>query len=217
MMSDVKSPASGSLARKVLIPALAGGAVGFATAFGIGRLTDGGPLAELSVSATLALVAGALYLVMALGVLAGVLRPGFGARYLNVEDADELRETRAMLVNSCTAMALWGAGLAALALAEPGPVPGAAALTFGLGAFALGGLFAWRCWKASDELMTAVTREANSLTALLAFAVLGGWGALAHVGYLTAPAPLDLLTAFFALGLLATFVVVGRRGMIRAD
>jgi hypothetical protein len=217
MMSDVKSPAQGKLVRKVVIPALAGGAVGFGTAWGVGELIDGGFASGLTLSAEIALVAGALYLVMALGVLIGALRPGFGARYLNVEDADELRETRAMLVNSCIAMALWGGGLAALALAAPGPLAASTALAAGLAGFALGAVFAWRSWQASDELMTSVTREANSLTALFAFALLGGWGALAHAGYLPAPAPLDLLTTFFALGLVATFVVVGRRGMMRLD
>ncbi|MEE4206398.1 MAG: hypothetical protein V2I39_08900 [Erythrobacter sp.] len=217
MKSDAKSPSRPAWVRKMLVPALAGGAVGFGTAWGIGELTDGGFASGLTLSAEIALVAGALYLVMALGVLIGTLRPGFGARYLNVEDADELRETRVMLVNSCIAMAMWGAGLAAFALASPGPLSSVAALAIGMAGMALGSLFAWRSWKASDELMAAVTRDANSLTALLAFAMLGGWGALAHIGYLGSPAPLDLLTSFFALGLLATFIVVGRRGMMRLD
>jgi len=222
MMTDVESPerpgrrGHSAMVRKLLVPALAGGLAGFGTAFAVGRMTDGdGMLSALSVSATLALVAGALYLVMALGVLAGALRPGIGARYLNVEDAEELREMRAMLVNSCIAMGLWGAGLALLALAAPGPVPAPAALAVGLGGIALGGVFAWRSWRASDELMAAVTHDANALTAILAFALLGGWGALAHGGVLRAPAPLDILTTFFVLGLASTFIVVARRGMVR--
>ena len=78
-----------------------------------------------------------------------------------------------------------------------------------------GAFFAWRSWKLSDELMAAITTEANSLTAKLAFALLGGWGMFAHLGYAAGPQPLDLLTGFYVLSVLATFVTVGRRGMMR--
>jgi hypothetical protein len=64
----------------------------------------------------------------------GTASPGLGAKFLNVEDADELREQKKMLVWSGASMLLWGVSLLALALAAPdGPVPQAAALAVGGG------------------------------------------------------------------------------------
>lgn len=215
MMSDVKSPARGSIVRKVLLPALAGGVIGFGAALALGSFADTGWVGGLSRSAEIALIGGGLYIVIALMTLLGTLNPKTGARFLNVEDEGELAEMRTVLVNSCVAMALWGAALMALALAGPGPVPAALALALALGGLVGGAFFAWRSWKLSDELMAAVTTEANSLTAKLAFALLGGWGMFAHLGYAAGPQPLDLLTGFYVLSVLATFVTVGRRGMMR--
>ena len=37
---------------------------------------------------------------------------------------------------------------------------------------------------------------------------------LAHLGYTAAPAPLDLLSLFYVLVLVASFIIIGRRGML---
>ena len=215
MMSDAKQPEGKAIWRKVAVPAMFGGVFGFGAAFALGSFADGSWVGGLSTSAEIALIGGGLYVLIALMTLLGTLNPKAGARYLNVEDEGELAEMRAVLVNSCAAMALWGAALMALALAAPGPLAAPLALAIALGGLLGGAMFAWRSWKLSDELMAAVTTEANSLTALLAFAVLGGWGMLAHLGYIPGPQPLDLLTGLYALSLLATFVTVARRGMMR--
>jgi len=215
MTSEANRPEGKPILRKVVVPALVGGVFGFGTAFALGSLADTGWVGGLSTSAEIALIGGGLYAIITLITLLGTLNPKTGARYLNAEDESELAEMRAMLVNSCTAMALWGAALMALALAAPGPLAALPALALALGGLVGGAAFAWRSCKLSDELMAAVTTEANSLTAMLAFAVLGGWGMLAHLGYAAVPQPLDLLTSFYGLSILATFATVARRGMIR--
>jgi hypothetical protein len=48
----------------------------------------------------------------------------------------------------------------------------------------------------------------------LVFVVVGGWSMLSHLGYVAAPQPLDLLSLFYVLVLLASFIAVGRRGML---
>jgi hypothetical protein len=69
--------------------------------------------------------------------------------------------------------------------------------------------------RVSDELMRAVNLEAGSLSYGLVVLFGGGWAMLAHLGYSAAPVPLDWLTMFYGLVLLASFIAVGRRGMIR--
>ena len=65
-------------------------------------------------SASIAALVAVLYCVIALGILLGTANPGLGARFLNVEDADELREQKRVLMWSGAAMLLWGVALLAL-------------------------------------------------------------------------------------------------------
>ena len=62
--------------------------------------------------------------------------------------------------------------------------------------------------------MLAMNLEAGALSYGLVFVTVGGWAMGAHLGYVAGPEPLDLLTLFYVLVLLATFIVVGRRGML---
>jgi hypothetical protein len=112
-------------------------------------------------------------------------------------------------------MLLWGVSLLALALAAPdGPVPQAAALAVGGGGLVIGIALSVLVYRASDELMAAVNLEAGALGYGIASLVVGLWAMLAHLGYAAAPAPLDLLTLFYVLALVASFIAVGRRGML---
>jgi hypothetical protein len=112
-------------------------------------------------------------------------------------------------------MLLWGAALLALALAGPeGPLAPSVALVVGAGGLVGGTLLSVQVYRACDELMLAVNLEAGALTYGLVLMVVGGWALLAHLGYLTSPQPLDLLTAFYVLVLVASFIAVGRRGML---
>jgi hypothetical protein len=216
MTSEDETPATPRWVRKLLIPASIGAVAGFAASAGMMRYIDSAAVGGLNLSATIAALVGVLYAVIGFGIAFGTASPSLGARFLNVEDADELREQKQVLSLSGAAMVLWGAALLALALAAPdGPVPQAAALAIVAGGLLLGTVLSVLVYRASDELMLAVNLEAGALSYGLVLLVVGGWAMLAHLGYLAAPAPLDLLSLFYVLVLLASFIAVGRRGMLQ--
>jgi hypothetical protein len=62
--------------------------------------------------------------------------------------------------------------------------------------------------------MRAISLEGGAVSFGLVVLVAGGWAMLAHLGYAARPAPLDLLSLFYVLLLLASFIAVGRRGML---
>jgi hypothetical protein len=219
MTSDNPStttPPSGNRGmRKIVIPALVGGVAGFAASAGMMRFVDSDAVGGLGDSAMIAALVGVLYAVIGVGILIGAARPGMGARFLNVEDAEELREQQRTLLHSGFAMLLWGTALAVLALAAPdGPVPQTIALVLALAGMAGGMVMSVLLQRECDELMRAVNLEAAAIANALLFVVLGIWVVLAHLGQVTGPAPIDLLTLFYALLLLASFIAVGRRGML---
>jgi hypothetical protein len=219
MMSETDTAAPNSKLKKLLVQLasglLAGALVGYGVGYMMGRFGAAQGIAELPVSVMVAGLTAAIYLLLAVMILIGTASPGFGAKFLNVEDAEELREQHRMLVLSGAAMALWGAALLALALAMPnGPLPQGAALAIGAGGLITGTGLSVMVYKASDELMLAVNLEAAALTYGLVLLVLGGWGMLAHLGYWAGPEPLDLLTACYILVLVASFIAIGRRGML---
>ncbi len=201
--------------RKLVIPALIGGVAGFAASAGMMHFIDSTAVGGLGLSATIAALVGVFYAVIGLGILIGTASPKVGARFLNVEDADELREQKRALGFSGMGMLAWGVALMALALAAPdGPVPQSAALAIGLGGLIFGTVLSVLVYRACDELMLAINLEAGALSYGLVFAVVGGWAMGAHLGYVADPAPLDVLTLFYVLVLLASFIAVGRRGML---
>ncbi len=215
MMSEDQTPAAPRWVRKLLIPALIGGVAGFAASAGMMRFIDSDAVGGLGLSASIAALVAVLYCVIGFGIVIGTARPGMGAHFLNVEDADELREQKKVLVWSGASMLLWGLSLLTLALAAPdGPVPQAAALAVGGGALVIGMALSVLVYRASDELMAAVNLEAGALSYGITSAVVGLWAMLAHLGYAKAPAPLELLTLFYVLVLAASFIAVGRRGML---
>ncbi len=215
MMIEDKSPGTPRWVRKLLIPGLVGGVVGYAAAATMMYFIDSSAVGGLGMSATIASLVGVVYAVIGLLVGFGAASPGIGARFLNVEDADELREQKKVLTLSGAAMALWGASLLALALAAPdGPVPQGAALAVGFGGLAIGTWLSLPAYRASDELMRAISLEAGALGYGLVLLVVGIWAMLAHLGYTAAPAPLDLLSLFYVLVLVASFIIIGRRGML---
>ena len=219
MMSELQSPpdapSSPAWLRKLVIPALIGGVAGFAASFTLFRFIDTAVVDDLGTSAMVAALVGVLYIVFGLSILVGTASPALGARFLNVEDADELREQKQVLAYSGLAMLLWGAALLALALAAPaGPVPGSAALVIGGGGLLAGIGLSVMVYRACDELMLAVNLEAGAMTYGLVLAVVGSWALLAHLGLVAGPQPLDLLTAFYVLVLVASFIAIGRRGML---
>ena len=216
MMTEDTSPSPmPRWVRKMLIPALIGAVAGFGASAGMLYFIDSPSVGGLGLSATIAALVGAIYVLIGAGITFGTANPQLGAKFLNVEDADELREQKKMLGLSGIAMLLWGVALVALALAAPdGPVPQAAALAIGLGGLVIGTAMSVLIYRECDELMLAVNLEGGALASGLVFVVVGGWAICAHLGYAAAPMPLDLLTLFYVLLLIASFIAVGRRGML---
>lgn len=215
-MSEAKDIQNKSTFKKLVLPVGLGAITGFGVAFGVTWFGDGIGETGLSASAEIAVLVGAFYLMIALFVGGGTLMPGAGAKLLNVEDADELREQRSMLLLSSYSMGLWGAALVVIALSgTSGLIPSTPALGVAGLLYAFGLYFAVRSYAFSDELMVAVNREAAVWSYGLIFVFLGGWSALAHAGYLESPQPLDVLSSFYGMVLIATFIAAGRRGMLK--
>lgn len=217
--SKVVAPNAAPKWRKLLLQFAAGVVFGGLVGFGVGHLAgryfEDEALKNLPLSVEIAGLVAVIYMVMAVIVLAGSLSPKIGAKLLNVEDEAEVRELQSQLLNSGLGMALWGAALMALALAAPvGPLATPVALVIAAVGLVSGLWFAWKTYRSSDELLLAINLEAGALTYGLMLLVLGGWGMLAHLDYVTGPQPLDLLTACYVLALLATFISAGRRGML---
>jgi hypothetical protein len=77
--------------RKILIPGLVGAVSGFCATFATMRFVDSSTVDGLGASASIAALVGVLYAVIGLGIGLGAATPQLGAKFLNVEDADELR------------------------------------------------------------------------------------------------------------------------------
>jgi hypothetical protein len=216
MMTELESPPKAGWPRKTLFRLVSGGIVGFVVATAITSLIDSPVIGGLEASSAIAALVGMMYGLMGLMILVGSAMPRAGAAFLNVEDADEIREQKRLFVCSALSSLLWGAALIILALAAPdGPIAPLTALVTATICLLVGGALSLPIYHAADELMTAVMQEGGSLSAWLLFAGVGSWAALAHLGYAAGPQPLDLLTLFYVVMLAASFIVVFRRGMVR--
>lgn len=201
--------------RKVAGLSIIGGIGGyFLGKFAAESVNDGGPLANL-VGVEVALLVSLLYIMMGLFVGLGSLSPRVGAALLNVEDADEVREEGPTLRLSAAGCILIGISLASIALGGAGGLlaPTMALLIGGV-SLVLATVLSVSIIRKSDELMRAVMQETASASYYLLFAVLGIWSAIAYLGMAPAPRAIDVLTAFWAAPLLATFWTIGRRGMM---
>lgn len=201
--------------RRTVLGALLGGAAGFAGAFAMLQVIDAGMLGHVGGSQTIALLVALIYLLMGFAAGFGVLSPRLGAHFLNVEDAAELDEQRAMLAPNAAACVLLAVALAVLALAGPGGVLAPlAALGAGAVAIAASVWLTKRSLGQADELMRQVMRDSAAASFYLAFAALGGWAALAWLGLALAPTMLDVVTLLYAVALIGCFWVIARRGMM---
>lgn len=176
-------------------------------------VVDTDAIDKLSMAQIAAMGLAAMYLLLGLGVLIGALSPRVGAVYLNVEDADELREERKLLAPSAISCLAMGAGLVVLALA-PDRINSEFAATLFAIAMVIAIALSRTIMKRADELMRDSMREGAAASFYLAFALLGGWAVLAHLGFVASPTMLTVVTLFYATALLGSFWVTGRRGML---
>ncbi|KLI64235.1 hypothetical protein [Aurantiacibacter marinus] len=201
--------------KKTLFALILGGVAGFLGAMGLMELIDTGLLGDLGASREVAALVALVYLLTAGAIGIGLVNPKAGARFLNVEDAEELDEQRGMLMFSTIGMAVAGLALLIVALSGQGGVIGPVVALVSYVVLSVVAVFtSLKSIKFQDELMQAVGKEAGSTSFYLVVLVGGTWALLAHLGFVTGPAPLDWLTMFWALMLLAAFIVTGRRGML---
>ncbi|WP_271077101.1 hypothetical protein [Aurantiacibacter sp. MUD61] len=192
-----------------------GALTGFLGAMAVLRIMDSEDFAGASQSVEIASLVGMLFLVIGLMVGLGTLNPKAGAKVLNVEDEEELREQRQQLLYSSVAMALAGIALIVVAHAgSTGTIDPAIALGTYVVCSVISVFVSFKSRQHSDELMRAVSTETASLSFYLVVLIGGTWALLAHLQYVAGPAPLDWLTMFWSLMLLAAFMVIGKRGMM---
>jgi hypothetical protein len=220
MMSDTRT---GTVKRapgmgKLLGQMAAGFVTGGVGAYAMMAALDGNNPAILDdFSRVFALLTALVFALTGAVVLLGVLSPKFGAKALNVEDEDELREQRTVLGISSMGFLLIAAFLAALALGG-GDAPliprTAAAIVAGVSAV-LVIAFNGYAFRLCDELMMAMTRDATSICSSVLLLLFGGWAALAEFGRAAMFEPLDFLAGFFAIYLLSVFIAAARRGLLK--
>ena len=164
--------------------------------------------------AMLAVTAGVIYLLIGVMLWIGMAAPSFGAHFLNVEDADELREETPKLRSGVLVMILIGVFLLTLAFANAGQVSTPVALALSAGCLA-GIVAAGRHGARNyDEMTKRLGQEAASATLQAGMLFLAAWAALAQLGYVAWVGPLALVSAMALLQLFVSFVVVGKRGML---
>ena len=140
------------------------------------------------------------------------MAPRAGATYLNVEDADELREQKGMLAASAIACVLTGAFLLILTFADAIgrdlALPLAGASLVGIA------VTGWMVARRQDELTKQVGLEASTLTLQIVMVLYGCWAALVALGYASWITPLAFVASLTLLQLFAIFVVIAKRGML---
>ena len=201
--------------RRLAVPVLGGALVGFLAATGFLNLIDIGKGADLGESREIAGLAGVLYAMTGLAVLLGVASPGVGAKFLNVEDADELREQRKMLSCSGVAMSLLGGALVLLALTGEGAfVPASIGAIGAISMIAVSIILSVIMRRYTDELQRALSNDAVATAFYILLLIGGGWSIFAHLDYVAGPAPLDWLTMFAVSLLVGAFWQTARRGLM---
>lgn len=203
--------------QKLILQTLTGAAFGAAGTFLFLRF--GGEVADFEDPARLAAGAtGIIYVLMGLFVGIGALAPGAGAKFLNVEDADEILAERKSIGPGAIGALLIGLLLMALALTPGGGQPGALSpdAALAIAAACLAGLVAVGWWVRGkvDELNRQLGIDSSAIAMNASLLLFGGWAALAHAGSVEWISPLGLLAGFALIELAAIFWVVGKRGML---
>ena len=173
-------------------------------------------LDRASLSSMIAVIAGLSYLLMGLAVGFGAIAPGTGARFLNVEDADELREERAKLTPSAIACALIGIFFLALALAPGGADAESRNIVLVIASACIAGVVLITVrMGSSDELIRQIGLESSTWTLNAGLVILAVWATLAHLGYADWLEPLGLIAGASLLHLCAIFWISTKKGLMR--
>lgn len=128
---------------------------------------------------------------------------------------DEMRERGRLLAYSFAWMIGWGALLILLALAGATDLLSPMAVLGGaLALLAVTSGLTVAIWRLMDELDHTLSYETGNMSFYLVLILGGGWGMLAHLGFVAAPAPLDWVTMLTVLMFVASFIVLGRRKLL---
>lgn len=212
--TPVKKPKTKKLLLQVTLGAVVGAAGMIAALTALesqpGFLDDGARVFALA-TALVFLLTGAV-------VSLGVASPSVGARTLNVEDANEIKEQRTVLLVGSITFLLIATFLGAIALADGndgiGPLPTVTATILaavsGTGLVVIG----LRYRKFGDEMMRQLSHDANGIMVALIFLTAVVKSAAAQLNYAAPIAPLEIIAGFFAIYLLSVFIAVGRRGLL---
>ncbi len=199
--------------RKLLFQFVLGGIVGFIVGYlGINLpAIDNSNADQIIVSGI-----GLVYLLIGLIGSIGLIAPKLGAIFLNVEDADEIREQHRILQGSAICMIALGVALMVLPMAGPdgslSPLVGFGGLTAALLVLTI---ISIRDWKYYDEMLMQLSRDAGNI----GFCGIGGtlliWAAAAWSGLVTGPTPLELVASISGGFLLSIFIASARKGLLK--
>ncbi len=205
--------------RKIALQALVGAVVGGGGAIAVLSLLEPGEAPGWAPSQLILGGIGLIYGIMGLFVGIGTLAPRLiGQRLLNVADAEDIEDDRANMAGSAICSLAIGAALVLLAYGATGdpvaPISSASAFWILAAVIAVVAIASVLMWRSFDELWRQLSVEASALLGNFLLVVCVLWGGAAAAGMVAAPQPLDLLSLAFGGLLLATFVVIGRRGMM---
>jgi hypothetical protein len=201
--------------RKHVVGVAVGMAAGLIGAFATIRVIESGTLGEFEGSQLAAALVGLIFLLTAFGVGAGLVSPRLGAQYLNVENAEELKEQRRMLALSAAGMIAWGLLLFVLAASGPtGALPALPALLAVAGLLAAVVALTAAQWRLMDELLRQTSSEGGNMAFYLTLVFGGGWATLAYLGFVPGPGHLDWITLISVATLAGTFIAAGKRGLL---
>ena len=199
---------------RVMLWRMVGGAVVGAVGTGLFLAFVGEPNMDLDdPGIMLAIVSGLSYVLIGLIVAVGLASPKAGAKFLNVEDADEIREESPKLWMSALCCVLIGVFLLALAMAD-GLIGSQPALIIAAASFAGMLVIGFISAKRYDELTRQISLEASAGAFYTTVLFVGGWAALSHLGYVAWRSPLALVSGLALLLLVAIFVVAAQRGLM---
>jgi hypothetical protein len=214
-MTQVATPQGKPSHRKLLLQALAGAVCGGVGMYlGMTFIERGAPSApDVVVGFGVALI----YFLTGTLVGLGALAPRFGAHALNVEDMNEVIEERRNLIGAALIFLAIAALLLGLTLAPGGAglLGRSTATMLVAGAFTMLVAGSWYYRNLGDEMMRAASKDASVITVYLLFLLFGGWAMLAQLGLAESFTPLLFVGGFFAVYLLAVYVAVARRGLLK--
>lgn len=177
----------------------------------------GGPAAlkAMGLSAAIALILGLA--LVAFGLLGMVLIAAARAGALPPRPTEILLERMQVQLYSWTYIIALGLTLILLSLCGPAGLLSPTIALAGVAALiAVMTIIHFAIWPLQDELARTMARETGNAGFYLITIIGGGWAILAQLGFVTAPAPLDWLTLFTVIMFAASFIAIGRRGLLRS-